>query len=216
MRISMATCFLIPLLLALHSGAQTLTYSTFGEPGDVYNTSSGWLVNGSANPPQPYVAEAFAFTPAFSGYLSQLRLAMCAGDANLANDVANVYIAANSAQNVPGANLESFLNVPCAGIFGVDNPLISLTSTVHPLLQAGNTYWLWVQAAVPQAAIVVNQNSLGILAPQAQAFSATWLARGNKATFAFDVEVTPVPEPSSIAIAVLGMLAMFTAKAKML
>jgi len=56
--------FLIPALVALHSGAQTFTtYSTLGEPGDIYNFSSAWLVNGSANPPEPYVERPLPLHP---------------------------------------------------------------------------------------------------------------------------------------------------------
>jgi hypothetical protein len=198
---------LIPALVALHSGAQTLTsYTTFGEPGDTYNTSSGWLVNGSADPPEPYVEEAFAFTPTASGYLCQLNLAICAGNGNLASDLANIFIAANNSQNLPGATLASFLNVPCTGAFGAGNPITSLTSSVNPLLRSGATYWLYVQAALPNADITVNQNSLGVLADQAQAFSpSAWGGKGDKTTFAFDVEVSVVPEPSTTALAALGI-----------
>jgi hypothetical protein len=196
--------FVVVALIAFHAGAQPITsYSTFG-PGNSYSNSAGWLVNGSANPPQPYVAEAFSFTPTASGFLSQLNLAICAGNTNLASDRANIFIAANSGQNLPGLTLESFLNVPCTGTFGLDNPLLSLNSSVQPYLQSGGTYWLWVQAATPQAAIIVNQNNIGLLAPQAQSFSpSSWSARGSKSTFGFDVVV--VPEPSLGAIAVLGL-----------
>jgi hypothetical protein len=199
--------FLIPALVALHSGAQTLTsYTTLGQPGDTYNTSSGWLVNGSANPPQPYVGEAFAFTATASGYLNQLNLAISAGNANLASDLANISIALNNSANLPGTRLESFLNVPSPGQFGAQNPITSLTSIVNPLLQSGSTYWLCVEPALPTAAIVVNQNSLGVLAPQAQEFSpSAWIARGNKITFAFAVEVSQVPEPSTCALAAVGI-----------
>ena len=199
--------WLIPALVALHSNAQTFTsYTTLGEPGDTYNTGSGWLVDGTANPPQPFVGEAFAFIATVSGNLTQLKLALSAGNGNLASDLANIFIAANNGANLPGTTLESFLNVPCPGPFGVNNPLTSLTSSVNPFLQSGHTYWLYVLAALPTAVITVNQNSQGVLAPQAQEFSpSAWIARGNKSTFAFDVEVTEVPEPSTTALAALGL-----------
>ena len=198
--------FLIPALVAFHSGAQTFTsYTTLGEPGDTYNTGSGWLVDGTANPPQPFVGEAFAFTVTVSGNLNQLKLALSAGNGNLASDLANIFIAVNSGANLPGTTLENFLNVPCPGPFGANNPIISLTSIVNPFLQSGHTYWFGVVAALPSAVITVNQNSLGVLAPQAQEFSpSAWIARGNKSTFAFDVEVS-VPEPSTTVLAVLGI-----------
>ena len=195
--------FLITALVGLHSSAQTLTsYTTFGEPGDTYNTGGGWLVNGSANPPQPYVGEAFAFTATVSGSLNRLRLAISGGNGNLAN----ISIAVNNGGNLPGTRLESFLNVFCTGTFGLNNPLTSLTSSVNPFLQSGSTYWLCVEPATSTAALIVNQNSLGLLAPQAQEFSpSAWIARPNRSTFAFDVEVSQVPEPSTSALAALGI-----------
>src|SRR5579859_729727 len=95
---TLAKClFAIPALVALHSAAQTLTtYSTLGGAGNIYNPNSGWLVNGSANPPEPYVGEAFAFTPTVSGYLAQIDIAISAGNGNLASDLANINLAANS------------------------------------------------------------------------------------------------------------------------
>ncbi len=200
--------FLVPLLLALHAGAASVsTYNTFGQPGNTYNAGAGWLVNGSAHPPQPYVGEAFAFTPSVSGYLSQLNLAISSLGSDLSNNLASVFVAANNnLGNVPGTTLESFLNLTCPGPFGANNPILSLTSTQHPILWAGNTYWLFVRPALPTAAIVVNQNDQGILAPQAQESSpGSWTARGSKTTFAFEVEVYPVPEPSVMALALLGL-----------
>jgi hypothetical protein len=206
MRIPPTTLFLVAALVVLHCGAQPVTaYTTLGEPGDTYNIGGGWLVNGSANPPEPYVAEGFAFTPAVSGNLSQIRLAMGAGNGNLASDVANIYLAVNNNQNLPGGTMESFLNIPCTGYAGLDNPLTVLTSSVKPLLRSGTSYWIWVQAANAQADVAVNDNSLGVLASQAQSFAPfSWIARGSQSTFAFDVEVSLVPEPSMAALAALG------------
>ena len=192
---------LISALIALPVSTQALiTYNTLGEPGDTYNTLAGWLVNGNLNPPQPFVGEAFAFVPTTSGNLNLLNLAISADSGNLAN----ISIAANSGGNLPGTHLESFLNVSAPGPFGVSNPVTSLTSTVHPFLQAGQTYWLTVEPASPTAAIIVNQNSQGLLAPQAQEFSPSgWIAKGNKTTFGFSVDVLEVPEPSTVALTAL-------------
>ena len=206
---TLAKClFLIPALVALHSAAQPLTaYSTFGEPGNTYNLNSGWIVNGSADPPQPFVGEAFAFTATTSGYLSQIDIAIAAGNGNLASDLANVTIAVNNnSRNLPIGGMERFSNVPTTGQFPNNIPITTLSSSAHPLLQAGSIYWIEVEPANSLADIVVNQNSLGVTASQAQEFSASaWTARGNQTTFAFDVQVTPVPEPSTTALAALGI-----------
>jgi hypothetical protein len=52
----------------------------------------------------------------------------------------------------------------------------------------------------------MNQNNLGVLASQAQEFAhSSWNAAGNGVTFAFDIQVTVVPEPSTIALTALGV-----------
>lgn len=191
-------------LVALHSSAQTFTtYNSFG-PGYAYNVSAGWLVDGTQNPPQPYVGEAFAFTAGVSGYLSQLDLVLGAlRDPGL--DLANVSLALNRSGKLPSTVLESFLNVPSGGWAGLNHPTTSLTSSANPFLQAGVTYWLCVEPSNPYAVITVNQNSLGLLARQAQETSpGAWFATANRTTFAFDVQVL-VPEPSTAALAALGL-----------
>jgi hypothetical protein len=45
-----------------------------------------------------------------------------------------------------------------------------------------------------------------VLARQAQEFSpSAWGAEGNRSSFAFDVEVSPVPEPTTTMLAALGI-----------
>jgi PEP-CTERM motif len=214
MRILAKHLFLFPVLVALHSGAQTFTtYSTLGD--GTYSVGSGWIVNGSANLPEPFVGEAFAFTATTSGYLAQLNLAISAGNGNLSSDFANIFIAGNSSRNLPGVTLESFLNVPCTGQLPYENPITSLNSSLNPFLQAGDTYWLYVEAANPNADIVVNENDLGVLSGQAQEFSpSAWIAKGNQTTFAFDVELSAVPEPSTTALAALGLVVLISPLAR--
>jgi hypothetical protein len=56
---------------------------------------------------------------------------------------------------------------------------------------------------------------LTVLAPQTQEFSpSAWIARGNKSTFAFDVEVSEVPEPSTTALAALGIAVLLRSLAR--
>ena len=193
--------------LALSSAAQPVTtYTSFG-PGNTFNISSGWLVDGTQNPPEPYVGESFAFTPSVSGHLSQLDLVLSANH-DLSVDLANVSLALNSSRNLPGTVLESFLNTPCGGYGGLSHPITSLSSSANPLLQAGATYWLCVEPSSPNAALMVNQNTQGLLARQAQETSPTaWFFTANRTTFAFDVEVV-VPEPPTGALAALGLLAL--------
>lgn len=200
---------LIPALCALSAQAQSnsvTAYNTFGANFD-YNASSGWLVDGTANPPQPYVAEGYWFIPTASGYLSQIDLAICADNGNTSVNDANIYLAANHI-NVPGTTLESFLNVPIGGYFGENNPVLTLSSILQPYITAGTPYWIWVQAATPQAVLTVNENDTGISTPQAQSFAVnSWQDNGLRTSFAFDVDVTSVPEPASLGLMLGGIVA---------
>lgn len=205
MRAWAKSLFLIPALVALQAGAQTYTtYNTFGEPGNIYDGGDAWLVNGGNDPPEPYVGEAVAFTPTVSGYLDQLSIAMSGGTA--ASALANVFIEPNSSQNLPtGTYLQSFLYVSTTAD---NNGILTLTSTKNPFLQAGDPYWLCVVPASGTTDIAVNQNSQGVQAVVAQSFSlGSWGKLGSNNTFAFDVEVeeTVVPEPSTAALAALGI-----------
>lgn len=206
----------MPALVALQVSAQnivtyTTTYSTLGEPGDTYNANAGWLVNGSASPPQPYVGEAFSFTPTVSGYLGQIDLVLSAVNSTPASDFANISLTGNNnVTGLPFGLLERFHNVGATGPFGLNNPLTTLDSSAHPFLQAGNTYWLEVEPATTTSSIVVNVNSLGLTGNQCQEFAfSSWGASGNQSSFAFDVEVTPVPEPGMVSLFVLGGLLFF-------
>ncbi len=193
---------LIQALITLRCGAQTVAYSTLGPLDNLYNASGGWLVNGSSNPPEPYVAEASQFVPTASGYLTEVDLALSAGNDNLSADIANVYVTANNSQNLPGTILDSYLNVPCMGTFGEDNPLTSLMSTANPYLQSGQTYWLLIRPATTTADISVNENSQGILTTH-DVYTSEWYQEGAQTTFAFDVEST-APEPSALGLFAAG------------
>lgn len=203
-KIHCSILFLIGLQAQAQPGSNTVAYSTFDSSGG-YNVNSGWLVDGTANPPQPYVAEAFQFRPAVSGYLAQIDLAIATDHSS---DLANIYVAANSV-NIPGKTLESFMNVTVAGPFGFNNPVTTLSSVLQPYLTAGTTYWLWVQAATPQSVLTVNQNDIGVNGVQAQSFSVnSWTVRGLQSAFAYDIEVSSVPEPSTAVLALLGISAL--------
>ena len=205
---------LLPILgaLALQCDAQSvISYSTFGPPGDAFDHSSGWLVNGSANPPQPYVGEAFTFAPIVSGFFSELDIVIRprTSQSDLAAAHANISLSVNGNGNVPGARLETFPNIPSTYPLGPVIPITSLNSSRRPWLQAGSSYWLIVEPTFPSTEITVFNNSMGVMANQAQSFSPNgWIARGSKTTFAFTVVVTQVPEPRTSALASLAILAL--------
>lgn len=195
-------------LAAFHaSGQSVVAFSTLGPHSAPFNFSGGFQINGSANPPQPYIGDAFPFTPTVSGDLSQLQIAIGAGNSDMADDLVNISISANGNGNLPGAPLETFFDVSSPGQFGVNQALTTLSSVGTPYLQAGTTYWLAVEPSLPDSDVLVNLASSGRLAPQAQELApGAWAANANLPIFAFAIQTNAVPESSSIALVILGGL----------
>jgi hypothetical protein len=203
---------LIAALMALCSGGQASTvYSSLGEPGDLYDQSAGYIIDGGVSGSSlTFSGVAFAFTAGGSGYLNQIRLAVCRSSvASTSTNLAKISINLDNGHNLPGTALETYLNVSCPGTFGSKNPLASVTSTTSPLLQAGVTYWLCVEPSVPSSALNWDFNSLGLNALCAgDGFPSAWHVAGTHTTGAFDVQVTPVPEPATVSLMALGILAL--------
>jgi hypothetical protein len=113
-----------------------------------------------------------------------------------------VYLAA-AAGGSPGAALETFSSLAF-------NPgatqILTLNSTLHPLLSSGLTYWVVMAAADP-----INSfggwalNDQGINGYAFRTTGAAWSAGGGTSP-AFDVN-DAVPEPSSIGLALVGLAA---------
>lgn len=195
---------------AIHCRAQTTNYSTLVEPGDGYNSESVYFVIGSSENVggNGYQSLGFEFTPTASGYLQQINLAVFAGNVNVTEDDADIYVEAGS-RTLPGdaLTLESFLNVPVAQGSATDIPLTSVDSVAHPYLQSGVAYWLLVEAANPDGFLLAYQTVDGITAPLAAQFSPTgnWDAEGTRGTLAYDVLVSSsVPEPSTWILVMMG------------
>ncbi len=135
-----------------------------------------------------YQSVAFEFTSTVSGYLQQINLAVFAGTTDVAEDDANIYLTANSGNNLPGATEESFLNVAVAQGSATDIPLTSVNSVAQPYLQAGVPYWLLIKAANPDGLLLDYETTDGITAHLAAQFSPTgsWINEGTQGTLAFE------------------------------
>jgi|GEM_PF-1344263 len=183
-----------------------VAFNSFG-PGNTYLTTVGWGVEG-ASTSAGYRGQAEWFVPGVSGNLSSIQLALFRSSGS---GRSNIYLAQDNG-GIPGTILESFLNVLSPG--GV----LTLNSTAQSLLQAGNEYWL---CAEPADSTTVsgwyynNQSQANGFAYERSQWG--WTAFGPPpavpASGVFRVSVTPVPEPSAVGLAGLGLgLLVFTAR----
>jgi MYXO-CTERM domain-containing protein len=117
----------------------------------------------------------------------------------------------NTAGGQPGIVLETMHlsgQMPRFGDFGSGH-LVAFDSALHPLLQAGGTYWLLPFASVDTWA-AWNDNDQGRNGPFAystQVEPTSW-SLGTYTQGAFEVNGTPspAPEPSGLALAGVGLV----------
>jgi hypothetical protein len=170
--------------------AQVVVYNSFGS-GNTYNSGIVWGVSG-ASTSAGYRGQAEFFTPGISGYLSSVQLATYqVGGSGLSN----FYIAQDNGSGTPGNILESF-----AGVQNVTG-LLTLNSTVNPLLQAGTEYWLCDEPTAANSSNGWYENNQGVANGFAYERSEWgWSAFPAPApdSGVFRVSVIPIPEPSVV------------------
>jgi hypothetical protein len=121
---------------------------------------------------------------------------------------------ATDSNDEPGTILETFQVTGELGPAGQDNPLISVSSTLDPLLLAGDQYWLI--ESPPAAGNGVNWLTAGILSNSPQRAtsdgSSVWLVNtiySDEDPGAFSISANPVssvPEPRAIFLVAAGAL----------
>lgn len=176
--------------------AQTNIYNSFG-PNNSYSTATVWAVTG-ASTTGGYRGQAEVFTPGAPGFLSFVNLAVFHISGSR---LSNFYIAQDSGAGVPGTILETFSNVT------VNNGLLSLTSVQHPLLEAGISYWLCFEPAAADASNGWYYNNQGYnfgFAFERAHWSWSYISSPAPASGVFRIAVTPVPEPATLGLGILG------------
>jgi hypothetical protein len=183
--------------------AGSVVYSTFGEPGDTFNTGAGVAVAGSGSV-FGYAAQASAFTPSASVTLDSFRFAAFTGATGYQVDA----IIATNSNGAPGAALETFssITLPKSAL----GTILTENSVTHPGLVAGTTYWLVLRPTDPTSSEFGTwDQSLPVVKGAVGTRFATdgaWQI-GNGGQAAFDIEGTAVavPEPGSLTL--LGVTA---------
>lgn len=196
--IKLAVLTLIALAgIVVPTSAQVVVFNSFGA-GNTYNSGIVWGVSG-ASTSGGYRGQAEFFTPGISGNLSSILLATYRLGGSGAG-YSNFYIAQDNGSGIPGAILESFTNIYNA------NGLLTLNSTVQPLLQAGTEYWLCDKPAADNSYNGWYQNNQGYAPGAFERSEWGWAALANvENSGVFRVSVIPVPEPSVTGLATLSV-----------
>jgi hypothetical protein len=198
---------LVACLAALAGPARAdVLYSSLG-PGESYQQFSQWAEEGPAAPLGP-VRQAEAFTVGGTDTVfDSARLAVSLRTGANKIDV-RLY---NTVGGQPGTVIETMHFVgqmPHFGDFGSGH-LLTLQSELHPLLRAGETYWLLPLASGDTAA-GWNWNNQGRNGPHAgssQVEPMSWtLSKRIQAAFEVNGTPSPAPEPSTLALAGVGLV----------
>lgn len=179
-----------------------VVFSDLG-PGNTYNCCVGWTV--AAGVGAPSVADAMGFTPSADYNFTQIDLGI--GVIPGFSSAVFVYLV-NDSGGLPGNTFfDSWALGPMPTFGTTDNALVTLTANAPFQLLAGQTYWIWIQPAVPSTRAAWNWNSTGItgLAAQTDA-NGKFQLRDGTPRGAFDVLGTTVPEPSSFWFAGAGLI----------
>ena len=195
-------------------GGSSVIVDTFG-PGNAFQPPPGEIIGGGIlrgdPPPNQGLTQAFEFTPVAPTFLSSVQLALryvylpgrATGPANL-----DVSIALDNA-GTPGAALETIHLTDVLGGVAFAPGVISASSELNPVLQAGTSYWLVV--APPDLLnsafdwLISPQTNLSVPAAERLGMS-NWTTFSSTQPLAFRVTgTTEIPEPRS-AVLILGVL----------
>jgi hypothetical protein len=188
----------LALLFAPGAARADIIFNNFGA-GNTYQPVVG-------NPVGVFGATTFtqaeAFTPTASFTLDSVSLAL----SHVANtNSVTVMLETDAGGKPSGVSLETatIMGLPA---FGTNGMPVSFTSAVHPLLQAGNQYWLVASSTGENE---WNLNSIGELGPHAGSINGVPFGPVTTEQAAFEVLGTPagaaVPEPTTLALLTIGL-----------
>ena len=196
------------------AGWSSVIVDTFG-PGSTFRPPPGEIIGGGVlrgdPPPNQGVTQAFEFTPVAPTFLGSVQLALqyvfvpgpATGPANL-----DVSIALDNA-GTPGGALETVHLTNVLGGVAFAPGVVSASSGLNPLLQAGTPYWLVVAPPdlLNTAFDWLISPRTDLLVPAAERLGmSNWTTFNSAQPLTFRVTGTAeVPEPRS-AILILGVL----------
>jgi hypothetical protein len=197
--LTLVVVFTLSLFSAAHAD---VVFNNFG-PGDAF-ADNGLLLQGPLVGTIGDVNQAAAFTVGSTGaFLTSIQLGINAGGPGPGTGPIDVLLAAD-AGGVPGATLQnSIVNVNMTG-----KQVISATYDGSLQLAANTTYWV-VADAEGTFDGGWSFNTIGETGPTAgQTEGFPWNLHAVEQRFAFRVQGRSVPEPTSIVLCAVGVIAM--------
>ncbi|HEY4089233.1 MAG TPA: hypothetical protein VGM43_25060 [Bryobacteraceae bacterium] len=185
---------LLPVALLPGALQADVIYTNFGD-GDSFLAGSGLIVtrDGAA-----WSSVAISFVPAASYSLSSIEFgasALMPGSAG-----ASLAVFADDDGHPDSTPLETIALDGLLSSFGDPSPLLKVKSSVHPLLEAGQTYWIGMNAAAGGLA-VWNQTTALTTGFSATDGEGNWSTRSDvqgavqlKGELVFETPL-PVPDP---------------------
>jgi hypothetical protein len=185
----------ILIALAATANGSSIVFNNIPASPSYYFNYGVWTGNFL---PNTYAISAMNFTPSASGPLDELTLGLF--KASSGGTTSTTLRLSPEVGNMPSAPIWQG-NLTATSTFG---QLSNLTSIGGPTLTAGQTYWL--EAFPPQDGVTLdfwdvnNQGDVG-----STIGAGNFVPNTNR--FALRVGITQVPEPTSLALAVLGLVA---------
>jgi MYXO-CTERM domain-containing protein len=201
---SLAACVAVLAGVAGPARADVL-FSDLG-PGESYNQNVGLTESGPTSLPGS-VRQPQAFTVSTNTTFDSARVAISL--ANGANEMdLRLY---NTVGGQPGAVLETIHvsgQMPNFGMFGSGH-LVTFDSVLHPLLQAGGTYWL-LPFSPGNTWAAWNFNTIGATGMTALSTDpdpTSWMVLSGVSLGAVEISGTPSPAPEPSGLALAGLAA---------
>jgi hypothetical protein len=209
-RVAVGAILALLFVAAPVARADLTVFSNLG-PGDSYNTALGNFIGNGLDGSGSNYAQAATFSPSQTVNFSSLEIAL--SNSTGTNTDALIVSLNSDSGGVPGSTLFSFtVAAGTLGALGINNPLVSFTTSSGPVITAGTNYWITVSDPNgPADSNVWNWNSTGDSSATgiSQDGGSTWFAPSGLTPGAYAVDGVPqavVPEPSMFGVFAGGLI----------
>ena len=215
----MKTCVLSTLMVVLMASSVAnagVIYTNLG-PGGTYSTDTFNVVRGAtADPPFGSADQANAFTVGATDYTfasALLALDFCGGgilQGCTGTNQIDILLLSNTSNNLPGTVLQTIplSNIPDIG-YPTSGTLLVMANAVAPLtLHANTAYWLGATVLAPDSYFAWLVNNTGDQIFAFRPDGGAWVPGvQHAASAAFQIIGNPTPEPSSLTMLLIAVLA---------